>query len=270
MWARVSATYLYPIKACAPLRVAALTFTAKGDVRDDRGWVVVDADDRLTWLGAIPTLMHILPQGTPDRLAIASSAGDSVALPPPGEGAPRTVHSWNGARQAFDALTGRDAGDAAAALASTIAGQRVRLVHLPTTAHRPNAIHVISSSSLRALTAGWDAPADPVRFRPNIILSDDDAPLPPFAEEQTATLRYPSDGSLLELEVTAPCERCVVVNVDPAAATVQARYLQTVATHSRERGVTAPAAFGIYARATALGSLTAGDRIELVPRRVRP
>jgi len=267
MWARVSATYLYPVKACAPLRVDALAFGPSGELHGDRQWVVVDADDRLTWQGAIPTLARILPAGTPDRLAIASAAGDSLTLPPPGAGAPRTVHSWNGQRQAFDALAGHDAGDAVAELASTIAGQRIRLVHLTTTAHLPNPVHIISRSSLHALTAAWEPSADPLRFRPNIILSEEHDSLPAFAEEQATALRCLTAGGPLVLEVTAPCERCVVVNVDPASATLDARYLQTVAAHSRGRGVTAPAAFGIYARATAPGSLATGDRLELVTRR---
>src|SRR6188768_4044703 len=135
MRARVSATYLYPVKACAPLAVASLAFGRAGEICGDRAWVVVDADNRMTWQGAIPQLSQILPLGTPDGLAIASSAGESVVLPPAGQGEPRQVQAWNGQRQAFDLLDGHDAGDAAAGLASTIAGQPVRLVHLSATTH---------------------------------------------------------------------------------------------------------------------------------------
>lgn len=269
MGARVSATYLYPIKACAPLQVSSLAFTPAGDLRGDRSWVVVDADDRITWQGAIPSLARIIPTGTIDALAISSASGDTAILPPPGQGAPRTVHSWNGQRQAFDALDGHDAGDAVAELASTIAGKGVRLVHLATNAHRPNPVHIISASSLGILSAEIGRETDLLRFRPNLVLADDGEGLPPFAEEQATALVCATTDARLVLTITAPCERCVVVNVDPASSAVNARVLKTVAGQSQRRGVAAPAAFGIYARANSGGTVATGDRAELVttPRR---
>src|SRR5690242_8806917 len=138
MWARVSATYLYPIKACAPLPVRSLAFTPDGALHGARAWVVGDADDLITWQGAIPALARIVPTETTDALAIASADGDSAVLLPADDGESRTVHSWNCNRQAFDALNGRDAGDPAAELASHIVGQPVRLVHLATNQHRPH------------------------------------------------------------------------------------------------------------------------------------
>ena len=127
MRARVSATYLYPVKACASLAVPALAFGPAGEIRGDREWVVVDADDRITWQGAIPALSRILPLVTPDGLAITSGAGQLTILPPPAQGEPRQVQGWNGQRQAFDTFVGHDAGDVVADLASTIAGQPIRL-----------------------------------------------------------------------------------------------------------------------------------------------
>jgi uncharacterized protein YcbX len=264
MWARVSATYLYPIKACAPLQVTSLAFEPTGDLRGDRTWVVVDADNRITWQGAIPTLAQIIPTGTPDRLAISSAAGDSAALPPAGQGAPRTVHSWNGQRQAFDAFDGHDAGDPVAELASSIAGKPVRLVRLATTGHRPNAVHFISTTSLSTLSAEVGRETDRLRFRPNVVLSSDGDALPPFAEEEAISLVCSNAESKLVFTITGPCERCIVINVDPASSAVDGRFLKVVASHSQRRGLNAPAAFGIYARASNAGTLTTGDLIELV------
>jgi uncharacterized protein YcbX len=225
--------------------------------------VVVDADDRVTWQGAIPTLARIIPAGTPDQLAISSVAGASAVLPPPGEGAPRTVQAWNAQRQAFDALAGRDAGDTVAGLASKIAGHPIRIVHLATTTHRPHPVHIISATSVGALASQLGRTMDLLRFRPNIVLSDDGEPLPPFVEEQATALVCHATGSPLELKITAPCERCIVINVDPDSSAVDDHYLKTVAAHSRGRGVSAPAAFGVYARATTGGTLATGDRVEL-------
>jgi hypothetical protein len=55
----------------------------------------------------------------------------------------------------------------------------------------------------------------------------------------------------------------VVINVDPASSAMDARYLKTIAAHSKERGASAPAVFGVYARAITRGSLATGDRVEL-------
>lgn len=264
MRALVSATYLYPIKACAPLRVNSLAFDPSGDIRGDRTWVVVDADGRLTWQGAIPTLSRIIPAGTAEQPAISSVEGESAPLPPPAQGTPCTVQSWNSRRQAFDTLAGYDAGDHVAELASSIAGARIRLVHLPTAAHRPNPAHIISTASHRVLAATSGLDGDLRRFRPNIVLSDDDGEtLPPFAEERAAALIRTTTRARLELAVTAPCERCIVINVDPVSGTLDARYLKAVAAHSQQRGKSVPAVFGIYARATGAGTLATGDRVEL-------
>jgi uncharacterized protein YcbX len=264
MWARVSATYLYPIKACAPMQVPSLAFESTGDLRGDRAWVVVDADDRITWQGAIPALAQIKPTGTPDQLAISSATGGSAALPPAGQGVPRTVYNWNGQRQAFDAFQGHDAGDPVAQLASMIAGKPVRLVHLATTGHRPNAVHFISTTSLSTLSAEVGGKTDLLRFRPNVVLSSDGDALPPFAEEEATSLVCSHAEPKLVFTITGPCERCIVINVDPVSSAVDGRFLKVVASHSQRRGLNAPAAFGIYARTNNPGTLATGDRIELV------
>lgn len=264
MWVRVSSTYLYPIKACAALRVPSLAFDSTGSLCGDRAWVVVDADDRVTWQGAIPTLARILPVETAGQLTIASNTGDSAVLPPPQMGVPRSVHSWNALRKAFDVFHGHDAGDTVAELASAIAGKPVRLVHLATTAHKPNPAHMISVSSVSVLSDQLGQETDLLRFRPNIVLSHADDALPPFAEEHAISLMCSTANGRLELTITAPCERCMVINVDPVSCAVEARFLKIVAAQSGNRGVLAPAAFGVYVRAAARGMLAAGDRVELV------
>ena len=80
--------------------------------------------------------------------------------------------------------------------------------------------------------------------------------LPPFAEEAVTSLVCSSPNSALVLAVTGPCERCVVINVDPASGVIDDRYLKTTATHSRGEaaGFLLPLAFGIYAHATTPGT----------------
>lgn len=267
MLARVSATYLYPIKACAALRVPSLTFEPTGDLWGDRSWVVVDADDRVTWQGAIPSLARILPVETSGQLAIASAAGDSAILPPPGVGVSRLVSIWNPRLKAYDPLPGHDAGDAVAELASTIAGKPVRLVRPITSTHKPNPAHVISMRSLGVMSVQPGQETDLLRFRPNIVICDGDSSLVPFAEERATSLVCLSGNVRFVLAITAPCERCVVINLDPTSGTIDPRFLKTIVAHSRSRGISAPAAFGVYVRATAHGTVAVGDSVELVTAR---
>jgi hypothetical protein len=176
------------------------------------------------------------------------------------------VQAWNGPRQAFDTLDGHDAGDAVAELASTIVGQPIRVVHLSTTIHRPNPVHIVSAVSVATLTAELQADADLRRFRPNIVLAGVGDSLPPFVEEQVTSLVFSAPNSALVLAVTGPCERCVVINVDPVSGALDNRYLKATAVHSQRRRTSAQVAFGIYARATTPGTLPIGAHLKLIFR----
>jgi uncharacterized protein YcbX len=99
-----------------------------------------------------------------------------------------------------------------------------------------------------------------------VVLGPAGDALLPFVEEQATSLVCLSPNSSLVLSVTGPCERCVVINVDPAAGARDDRYLKTTAAHSLQRQAAAPAAFGIYARATTAGTVAVGDSVELVCR----
>jgi len=161
-----------------------------------------------------------------------------------------------------------DAGDAVAAWLQRVTGAPLRLVRLGDAAHARdgnNALHLVFPPSLAAVRAAWTAQAiDVRRFRPNIVLA-----LPAdgneFVEESLEALAWQRDGrDDARLDVTAPCIRCVVPNVDPASARVDGSLLDTLAGLSLQRrpGGTV---FGIYARGAAGTRLRVGDVARMVP-----
>jgi uncharacterized protein YcbX len=68
----------------------------------------------------------------------------------------------------------------------------------------------------------------------------------------------------LRLEVTAPCVRCPVPNVDPVSGTVDATVLDTLARLSRQRRGDGATVFGISARGPAGARLRLGDAARMV------
>ncbi|HET7537484.1 MAG TPA: MOSC N-terminal beta barrel domain-containing protein [Candidatus Didemnitutus sp.] len=256
--------YLYPVKACAGVRVDELAFDAAGQIIGDREWVIVDERGIMTWLGAIPKLALIRPQLTANGWSLLSPSDGVVLLPPAGQGALCTVQAWNGDRQAFESLAGRDSGDGPAAFVSDVVGKKVRVVWLATHQHLPNPIHLTTVPSLRNLAAQLGVSVESVsfhrRFRLNLLL--DAVPgesLSAFAEEAVKTLTRKSNPLPLTLDVTGKCTRCIVIDVDPEAGHTDERYFAGTRKHSAHRHPGKEAYFGIYARARSTGRLAAGD-----------
>lgn len=256
----VQACYLYPVKSCAGVAVDRLTFDESGQIAGDRAWVVVDDQGCMTWMGAMPRLALVRPQHLGRGWALQSPHQEAIALPPAGEGATCTVQAWNGTREAFDALAGRDAGDAVAAFVSDVVGRKVRVAWLETVQHRPNPVHLTTGSSLQALAAHLGVSTGQMaghrRFRPNVVLDSEPGETgTAFAEESVAAFTRPP----FRLEVTERCARCLMVDVDPETGTTQGRYFAGVKAHSARRAPGQPAYFGVYARAGRPGSLGIGD-----------
>lgn len=261
--ARIGALWRYPVKACAGEPVDKLELDADGWPEGDRGWAIADAAGELTWMGAHPRLALVQARLTPERLEI--QAGGRFLAVAHDAGHPVELRAWNGERQAFDLLTGWDAGDDAAALLRATTGERLRLVRLsPEARRRPglNALHLVGDGSLQA----WREALPPQlnglaqRARPNLVLHGDGGQeLPAFIEDILVEMRV---GPLL-FKRTTLCVRCVVPTVDPASAEPQPVALEALTRLSAERAPGAPVQFGVYLAGTGAGRLGVGDRVEL-------
>jgi len=264
---RAAALYLYPIKACAGVPAEELLLDARGGAVGDRGWAVVDADGAVTWLGSHPRLALVQPAFAGAGLVLDAPGAASIATPD--RLTPCRVKIWSDVHARHETFEAADAGDAVAAWLREVVGAPLRLVRLSEAAlarEGSNALHLVFTPSIAAVEAAWrpssGMPLDVRRFRPNIVLA-----LPAggneFLEESLAALAWQGEPGT-RLEVTAPCIRCVVPNVDPASAQVDASLLDTLAGLSQRRreGGTA---FGVYARGAAGARLRVGEVARMEP-----
>lgn len=264
---RAAALYVYPVKACAGVAVPEIVLDTRGGAVGDRGWAIVDAEGAVTWLGSHARLALVQPAFAGAGLVLSAPGVDPIATP--AAMAPREVKIWSDVHGRHETFAATDAGDAVAAWLERVAGAPLRLARLEEAVHSRdgnNALHLVFTPSVAAVDARRAADGAPSidarRFRPNIVLS-----LPAdgndFVEESIEALAWQGDAET-HLDVTAPCIRCVVPNVDPTSAAVDPTLLDTLAGLSLQRrpGGTV---FGIYARGAAGTRLRVGDTARMVP-----
>ena len=259
-----TALAVYPVKACAGMAVQAMELDARGRAAGDREWEIVDAQGVVTWQGAHPRLALVHPRLTPAGLHLGSPGVADIAVPGDDALTPCRVKIWNDLGARHDDFDAADAGEAVGAWLAHVAGAPLRLVHLGEAAlarEGTNALHLVFSPSIAAVEAQWGS-ADARRFRPNIVLSMPAGDGIEFIEESLAALEWQADGAT-RLDITAPCVRCVVPNVDPASARVDDGFLDTVARLSQQRRPGATV-FGVYARGAAGARLRVGDMARMV------
>jgi uncharacterized protein len=109
-------------------------------------------------------------------------------------------------------------------------------------------ILVLSAASIRALTVEYGAFVNPIRFRPNVIV---DGPRLGAYDE----LAWPgSEFSIGDavLQVSKPCERCVLTTVDPESLESDPAFLKLVVQRHDGR-------FGAYCKVLRPGDVSIGD-----------
>lgn len=265
-----TALYVHPIKACAALAVDELVLDARGAAVGDREWAVIDAESAVTWQGAHPRLALVHPRYEGAGLRLHADGHDDVATPP--ALAPCRVKIWSDLAAAHEVFDAADAGDAVAAWLSRVAGAPLRLVKLsPDALGRAgnNALHLVFSPSVAAVDGDRAAqgrpPADPRRYRANIVLSmPADGDGVEFIEESLEALEWLQADGVLRLPITAPCVRCPVPNVDPVSGEVDATVGDTLARLSRARRADGAVVFGVYARGPAGARLRVGETARMV------
>jgi uncharacterized protein YcbX len=258
----VEALFVHPVKACAGVAMGSLAFDASGGVVGDREWAVMDAEGAITWQGAVPRLALVRPVPVPGGLRL-EAPGLPACIVAADEGSDREVRLWSDSAQRHEVFGARAAAREVNAWLSQAAGADVKLVRLgPEALGRDglNPVHVVSRASVEAINerlAAQDIAALSVqRFRPNVVIRGPG--LEAFDEDHLQRLRWPGLG--LSMQVTAPCIRCLVLNVDPQTAGMSDAPLQAVAELAAQRQPGGPAKFGVYARASGRGRLSLGDR----------
>ena len=264
-----TALYVYPVKACAPMPVRELLLDARGGAAGDRGWAIVNARGEVTWQGEFPRLALVHPRVAGARLLL--SAPGATELATPDELNACQVKIWSDLKARHEVFDAADAGDAVAGWLAQVVGAPVRLVRLGDAAvarEGNNALHLVFAPSVDAVDAQLAAAgrpgADPRRYRPNIVLSgpagEDGVE---FIEESVAALDWLRASGTTRLEITAPCVRCPVPNVDPDSGRVDEAVGDTLARMSRQRRADGATVFGVYARGPAGARLRVGDTAQM-------
>lgn len=235
---RLAAIARYPIKSCRGISVERARVSRRG-IEDDRRWMIVDTEGHFVTQREEPRLALVdvaLEDGT---LHLGAPGSPPLEMPARLEsGARRAVVVW---RSTVEAVPSADA----SAWMSRFLGRAVEVVYMPDDVRRDvNPDHaragdhvsfadgypllLASSESLDDLNARLPVPVTMSRFRPNVVI-DGSAP---WAEDDFAAI----DIGAVRFRAPKPCDRCVVVTIDPETAEGGKEPLRTLSSFRRRDG----------------------------------
>ncbi len=268
----VTDLYIYPIKACAGIRVLGAA-VGKAGFADDRRWMIVDDEGKFVTQRTLPQLSQVKVSIVDFDYRI--SVGDSSFSIPrrPTSGRPRTVQIWK------DQVTAWEHDELGEYLSDTLGGRyhgvfvpddALRAVN-PARARAEDRVGfadgypflMVSRESLdelnRRLAERDEPPLDMRRFRPNIVVG---GCAYPHQEDDHRTLRI----GQLDFRMPKACDRCVVTTVNPDTAERGREPLRTLASYRRWDNAVW---FGVNLIHDGEGSLRMGAQVTFGERVVR-
>lgn len=226
----VGELWRYPVKSMRGERLAAAQIEARGLV-GDRGLAVYDADGKIG-SGKITRRFRAIA-GL--RAHAARMIGGAVAITSP------------------EGLTIRTSEpNAADALAASLE-QTVSLRAETDVAHHDAApVHLLTTTSLREISARVGRALDAFQFRPNIVVETDAS----WPAEEDWVGRTIAIGSSVRLRIAERTERCIMVNALPDDGKDE-RVIRAIARENES-------CLGVYAEVLTPGTITQGDLVTLV------
>ena len=236
----VAALYRFPVKSMRGDLVSSANIYWHGLAGDRRyAFVREDNTTRFPWLTAreVPDLLRYVPYFAAD----AEPMSDPVRVRTP-----------DGADLAIEDAALRDE------LAARH-GAGVTLLHSSRGVPDSAAISLLGTATVRELGARVGATLDPLRFRNNVVI--DTAGDRPFEEEDwLGGVVYFGDAAAGPcVHVNRKDPRCMMVNLDPDAATQHPAVLRTIV---REREQCA----ALYCSVEAIGTISIGDPVYCAQR----
>lgn len=259
----VTALYRYPVKGCAASAVDTLEVEPRGPL-GDRRWMILDADDAFVSQRGEPRLTALRADLVPGGVVLRVPTRPPLCVSEPA-GAAFEVDVW-GTPTVVRHAPGADM------WLSDWLGYPARLVFQPGDARRPlkpargtqpgdhvsladgYPLLLANEASLEAVNAHLDAPAEMLRFRPNVVVRG----LEPFAELELTRLTL--DG--VPMRAVKPCVRCSVVLLDPATGARGKEPLRTMARLPPTRGA-GGVVFGMQLVPDARGRVRVGGSVEV-------
>lgn len=270
---QVSQINIYPIKSTRGISLEQVQVTRRG-FSGDRRWMLIDTSNRFITAREFPRLTLVRSAFENDLLRLR--APEHPERTNPGELKLSLVASGSVSRQVE--IWGQqvhlsDAGDAAAEWFSCYLEIPCRVVHLADDQHRPVdpnyaragdevsladgfPVLLISEASLTDLNARLEQPVTMQRFRPNLVISAEEA----FIEDCWKQLRIGE----VEFESAKACPRCIFTTIDPDTAELHSHQepLRTLGSYRRDSkgGVN----FGQNLIPRSLGTIHLGDSVQVL------
>ncbi len=123
--------------------------------------------------------------------------------------------------------------------------------HVPIGPIEEEHLLIVTDASLQSLSQSWGEDVDDRRFRPNLEINLYEKT--PFVEKEWVG-KFLRIGEEVILEVVKPCERCMIITVDPEDGTKQPGLLKKLVKEQNN-------VFGVYARVIQKGEISTGDRV---------
>lgn len=119
-----------------------------------------------------------------------------------------------------------------------------------------SSILLVTEASIRQLEQLWGKPVDPRRFRPNIVVQTPDNT--PFIETDWIgqQIQIGEGEDAVRLQIDEPCERCVLITIDPDTYQRDPSLLKTL--HQERQ-----AFFGVYASVVKTGRIRQDDLLQI-------
>ena len=250
----------YPIKSTHPISIKTGYLFPTG-IGLDRNWMVIDANDAMMTSRKYPKLLHVSSCIDGSNLRVILPHQDFLIPLVPQPNTPVLVKHWGeGLMPAWSQNTALDAA------LSDYLGLPCRLVYsaslqaddVSQAASFADAqpLLLTTTASLVALNERLKEAIGMHRFRTNLVVSNLIADI----EDDWKRIRI----GACELEVSYPCERCVLTTIDPVslAKHEQQEPLRTLATYRRLEG--GGVGFGINLIVVQAGPIAIGDTVEVL------
>lgn len=262
---QVSQLFIFPLKSAAGIALPSIDVEPRGP-RDDRRWMLVDAQNRFVSGREIGALVKLSANASERGLALRWG-DETLQVEYPADHAERCeVTLWD------DQVDAALASDAAATWLSDRLGRPLRLVYMDARSHRPvSTSHVqgehevsfadgyplllLSAAAVREVDRRAGGGIDARRFRPNIVIEGSEA----HEEDRWKRLRI-GDIEFLNPKL---CVRCVFTTVDPDSGLRDSRGepLRSLKEYRRsDRGII----FGVNLIALGTGRIQLGDPVQVL------
>ena len=258
--------HVYPMKSGSGVAVATRRLEAEG-LAGDRRMMVVDAGGKCITARTQPKLMQVKAHLDGDEVVLTAPGLKPMAFAKSLLSATSEVNIWG------DEVEALEAGDHVDAWLSGFVGVPCRLVVKGPQTRRPLGIGdggtfsfadtapllLTNVASLADFNRYLDRDVEMERFRPNLVVAGPGA----YDEDGWRVVRVGD----VEFDVAGPCDRCVMVTLDPATGEARPDHEPLAMLGRQRRGEDGKPYFGQFLIPRTLGRLVVGDGVEVLSRK---